>query len=114
MFEPSAVEEVAALDAKGYVLGGIVGGVLEAAFEFGRDALVGVEIEDPGMAKGDVFEAPVLVSGPVVEGAGGDVRAVLAGELEGAVGAEGIEDMDVVGPGYRLETAGEILFFIAG
>jgi hypothetical protein len=54
------------------------------------------------------------VVGPVVEGAGGDVSAVGAGDLEGAVGAVGVEDVDVVGPGDGVEAAREILLLIAG
>jgi hypothetical protein len=42
------------------------------------------------------------------------VGAVGAGDLEGAVGAVGVEDVDVVGPGDGVETAGEILLLIAG
>ena len=53
-FKPGSVEEVTALNAEGNVLIGIFcGGVPEVAFEFGGDALVGIEIEDPGMLEGD-------------------------------------------------------------
>jgi hypothetical protein len=114
VFEPGAVEEVAALYAEGHVLAGVVGGVLEAAFEFGGDALVGVEVEDPGVLEGEIGDGPVLMGGPVVEGALVGVGSGSLCDGEGVVGAEGVEDVDVVGPGYGGEAGGEVLLLVAG
>ena len=114
VFEPGAVEEVAALNAEGYVLMGVIGGVLEVAFELGGDALVGIEVEDPGVFERDVDEGPVLVGGPVVEGA--LVGACTGGlcDLQRVVGRVGVEDVDVVGPDYGGETGWEVLLLVAG
>ena len=118
VLEPGVVEEIATLDAEGYGLvwasGGLGGGGEDGGAEVGGDALVGVEVEDPGVAEGDVLESPVLVVGPVGEGAGRDAGAGGLGDLGGGVGGEGVEDVDVVGPGDGSEAGGEVDGFVAG
>ena len=89
------------------------GDLLHLAGEFGGGALVGVEEEDPRVFEGDGSEGGVAVGGVVVEGAGVDVRAGGFCDLDGGVGALGVEDVDVVGPGDAGETAGEIALLVA-
>jgi len=54
------------------------------------------------------------VSCVVVEGAGVNVCASGFCKLYCLVGAVGVEDVDVIGPGDGGETAGEIVLFVAG
>ncbi len=114
VLEPGAPKEVAALDAEGGDGGGSgEDGLLHLGGECGGEALVGVEDEDPGVAEGEL-QSGVALAGVAVEGAGGDGGAVLAGDVGGAVGAFGVEDVDVVAPGDGGEAAGEILLFVFG
>ena len=46
------------------------------------------------------------MGGVVVEGAGVDVGAGGAGDLDGGVGGVGVEDVNVVGPGDAGEASG--------
>jgi hypothetical protein len=64
--------------------------------------------------EGDGGEGGVAMGGVVVEGAGVDVGAGCFGDLEGGVGASGVEDVDVVGPGDAGEAVGEIALLVAG
>ena len=115
VFEPGAEEVVAAADAEGCGFGrGGEGELLHLAGELGRGALVGVEEEDPGVFEGDGGEGGVAVGGVVVEGAGVDLCSGGFGDLDGGVGAVGVEDVDVVGPGDAGETAGQVLLLVAG
>ena len=110
--QPGPLQEVAPLNAEGDDLAWLLHGGEQCGAEARGDDLVSVEIEDPGMAEGDVHEAPVLVRGPVVEDALVDVGAGAARDLEGAIGAEGVEDVDVIGPGDGVEAGREILLLI--
>ncbi len=47
----------------------IAGDGLEFGGGFRGEAFVGIDIEDPGITKGDIAQSPVLVGGPVIEGA---------------------------------------------
>lgn len=51
---------------------------------------------------------------PVVEDALVDLCACGLGDIDGVVGGEGVEDMNVVGPGNGGETGGEVLLLVAG
>jgi hypothetical protein len=88
--------------------------LLHFAGELGGGAFVGVEEEDPGVFEGDGGEGSVAVGGVVVEGADVGVGAGGFGDLEGGVGALGVEDVDVVGPGDAGEAAGEVALLVAG
>ena len=116
VFEPGVEEEVAAAEAKGGEVGGEWGGeaVVHLVDQGGGGALVGVEQEDPGVAEGEGAEGEVALRGEVVEVALVEVSAVGAGDLRSAVGAEGVEDVDVVGPAEGGEAGGEIGLFVAG
>ena len=88
--------------------------MLHLAGEVGGGSLVGVEDEEPGVFEGEGGEGGVAVGGIVVEGALVNVCARGFGDLDGVVGGEGVEDVDVVGPGDGGETVGEILLLVAG
>ncbi len=66
------------------------------------------------MLEGDGCERGVAVGCVVVEGAGVNVCAGGFGDLYCVVGAVGVEDVDVVGPGDGGETAGKIVLLVAG
>jgi len=66
------------------------------------------------MAEGEGAEGEVALRSEVVEGALMEVGAVGAGDLGSAVGTEGVEDVDVVGPANGVETGGKIGLFVAG
>ena len=115
MLEPGVEEVVAAAQAESGDLGwGGENELLHLAGEVGGGALVGVEKEDPGVLEGDGGEGSVAVGGVVVEGADVGVGAGGFGGLEGGVGALGVEDVDVVGPGDAGEAAREVALLVAG
>jgi hypothetical protein len=94
--------------------GGCQGELLHLAGEFGGWTLIGVEEEDPGVLEGDGGESGVAVGGVVVEGAGVNLGSGCFGDSDGVVGAVGVEDVDVVGPGDRGETVREVALLVAG
>lgn len=60
MTELTALDKVATADAIGNVKGfGIAGDSLEFGGGFRGEALVGVDVENPGMTEGNVTHAPV-------------------------------------------------------
>ena len=65
------------------------------------------------MLEGEL-EAGIALGGVVVEGAGGDVGSGGVGDVRGAVGGAGVEDVDVVRPCYGGERGGEVLRFVFG
>jgi hypothetical protein len=96
VLEPCVEKEVAAANAEGNGVGGRLDGALEAGYKLGSGTLIGVEIEDPLMAERDIEESPILVRGPVVKDTLGDDGSGLAGDFYSSVGAERVEDVDVV------------------
>src|SRR5262249_53956278 len=113
MANPSAHEEIFVAKAIGDIrLIRISGDGEEFVAEFGREDFVGVGVIDPGMFEGDVFERPILMSGPVVEFSLDDARAGGFGDGERLIGAEGVENDDVVAPFYRFEASGKIFLLV--
>jgi hypothetical protein len=90
------------------------GDLLHLAGELWSWALVGVGKEDPRVLEEDGCERCVAVRGVVVEGAGVNVCAGGFGDLYCAVGAVGVEDVDVIGPGDGGETGGKVVLLVAG
>ena len=86
--------------------------VEDARLEFGGDALVGVEHHDP-IARG-LRDGPVFLSGRVHIFVLDDVVGVFAGDVEGAVGREGIDHEDVVSPRNAFEAVAEVTFLVEG
>ena len=112
VLQPCSPEEVAAADAEGAdVCRRLGGGALDLEGELGRGALVGVEDEDPRMAEWKLH-CGVALTRVGVEGARSDGGAARAGDLGGAVGGVGVEDVDVVGPCDGVEAAGQVLLLV--
>ena len=86
--------------------------VEDARLEFGGDALVGVEHHDP-IARG-LRDGPVFLSGRIHIFVLDDVVSVFAGDIEGAVGREGIDHEDVVSPRNAFEAVAEVTFLVEG
>ena len=84
----------------------------DARLELGGDALVGVEHHDP-IARG-LRDGPVFLSGRVHIFVLDDVVGVFAGDVEGAVGREGIDHEDVVSPRNAFEAVAEVTFLVEG
>src|SRR5262249_2799507 len=87
-------------------------GAGDARDELRRHALVGVDVEDPGMAERDVGEPPILVRGPVVERALRHRRSARAGDLDGAVPRHRVVNVDVVRPRHGVEAARQVLLLV--
>ena len=66
------------------------------------------------MLEGDGGEGGVAVGGVVIEGALVDGGSGLTGDGYGVVGREGVEDVDIVGPGDGVECSGEVALFVFG
>jgi len=115
VLEPGVEEEVATADAEGCdFIGSCEDELLHLAGELGSGTLVGVGEEDPGVLEGDGGEGGVPVGGVVVEGAGVSVGAGGFRDFDGGVGAVGVEDVDVVGPGDAGEAVGEVALLVVG
>jgi hypothetical protein len=116
VLEPGAEVEVSAAETEAGDLGvRSEGDLLHLAGKLGRGALVGVEEEDdPGMLEGNCGESGVAVGREVVEGAAVDVGSGGEGDLHGVVGAVGVEDVDVVGPGDAGEAVGKVKLLVTG
>ena len=113
--EPGTEEEVAAAELKGGGVGWAgEDGALHFGGELGCGALVGVEEEDPGVAKAEGGEGGVAVLGVVVKGALGDGGAGGVGDRDGPVGGVRVEDVDVVAPADGAEAVREVARFVAG
>jgi hypothetical protein len=112
VFQPAISPKITALNAKGNIVSRVLDSAADAGGELRGDALVGVEIKDPRVPEGEIGQSPILVSRPRVEFAAGDASVGRASNRRGSIGAAGVEDVNVVGPAYRIQTAGQILLFI--
>ena len=77
-----------------------------------RDALVGVEAEDPVVLCG--LGGELLLRGEARPGALDDARAALVGDLARRVGRFGIDDQHLVGPRDRLARRADVLRLVEG
>jgi hypothetical protein len=82
------------------------------ASQFSRHSLVGVYEQDP--VCGDGLERRVALGGVIGKTALDEARPGTAGNLGGAVGAERVEDDDLVGPAQAGQAVGEVFFFVEG
>ncbi len=64
------------------------------------------------MFEGDGGEGGVAVGGVVVKGALVGLGSGGVGDLDGAVGGEGVEYVNVVGPGDGVECSGEVMLLV--
>ena len=77
-----------------------------------RDAFVGIERQDPVMAREPRSEVLLIaVAGPWTHL---DARSMATGNGHGVVGAVGIDDDDLVGPGHRFERRPDVSRFVVG
>jgi len=114
VFQPGAHEPQAAVDPIALVAEAVLG---DDGGEFllggRREDLVGVEDEDPFVAKRDVFEGPVFLFWPgSVEVELDDLGAGLLANFDGAVGALGVDHHDLIGPGDGGEAPRQVGGFI--
>src|SRR6185437_1451478 len=112
VLQPRSPQEVAAADAKGAEIHGrLRGGALNLDGELGRGSLIRIENEDPRMTKWDLHGG-VALPRVGIEGAPGNGGAAGAGDLDRAIGGVGVEDVDVVRPRDRVQTARQILLLV--
>ncbi len=78
----------------------------------GRDALVGVDQQDPGVPR--LRDGPVLLPGRVDVFVLQDPRAALPRDRDGGVGGKGIDHEDLVREADRLETVAQRRFLVEG
>ena len=78
-----------------------------------RGALVGVEDEQPWVLERQRSKRGIALLCVTVEGPRRDVRATRAGDVGGAIGGFGVEDVDVVRKRDGVEAAGKVGFFVA-
>jgi hypothetical protein len=115
MAELAPLEEVAAVNAEGDVCWiRIAGDGLDLGGGFWGETLVGINVKYPGIAKGDISQAPILVRGPVIEGAFDDARAGRPCDFLSEIRAAGVVDDDVITPGNGFKTTRQVLLLIFG
>ena len=95
--ELAALKKVATTDAVGDVTGiWVVGDGLEFGGDFGSEALVGIDVEDPGISEYNISQSPVLMRCPVIERAFDNTHTTGRSYLLGAIGTAGVVDDDVI------------------
>jgi len=89
------------------------GGVFAALEkEFGRETLVGIQVENPAVAEWNFALGEISLTGKVIEAADEDAGTGGAGDLGGAVNRAGIDDYDIVAACDRGEATGQVAFFV--
>ena len=85
----------------------------EFLFRLRRQHFVGVENENPLIAKPQIFQRPVFFLGPgTVELKLRDLRPVASCDLDRPVSTLRINHENFVGPGNRIKTARQIAGFV--
>ncbi len=108
MLQPAPHEEILTPHAKGR-FGRVGPGITQHIIaQVLLAALVGVEVEHPGMAELDVADTPILMCRPIVEWPGHHPRATFLRKRAGPVHAQGVENNHIVAPGQRIQARGDV------